>query len=163
MKMRLLCTGGEVSINAGFLARWADVMGNVGMKFGSGVIVEFETQLFRRLFVISDPVSLIKGDGIKATLIGTGYFEVSNPPKGVVIADLKQHLTDVEIKGRNAKKADVKITVCDKLNQPYYTIEKYNVSYDGFMTSEYRARGELIATETRHKITDKKTVVTGRI
>lgn len=154
MKMRLFCTGGEVSLNAGFLARWVDVMENVGVTFGSGVWMEFETQLFRRLFVISDPVSLIKGDGIKATLFRTDYFEVSNPPKTVVIADLKHHLTDVEIEGRNARKADVKITVCDKLNQPYYTIEKYNVTYKGFITSDYRARGELLATKTRHKIID---------
>jgi hypothetical protein len=159
MKIRLLCTGGEVSLNAGLLARWADVMGDIGIKFGSGIMMEFETQLFRRLFVISDPVSLIKGDGIKATLIGTDYFEVSNPPKSVVIADLKHHLTDVEIEGRNSKKADVKITVCDKLNQPYYIIEKYNVSYEGFMTSDYRVRGELVATKTRHKVPDRSKMV----
>lgn len=161
MKMRLLCTGGEVSLNAGFLTRWVDAMGNAGIKFGSGVLMEFETQLFRRVFVISDPASPIKGDGIKATLIGTDYFEVSNPPKSVVIADLKHHLTDVEIEARNSKKADIKITVCDKLNQPYYIIEKYNVSYEGFITKDYRARGELIATKTFHKVPDRIKMVPG--
>ncbi|MGD8835343.1 MAG: hypothetical protein PVJ19_10395 [Desulfobacteraceae bacterium] len=159
MKMRLLCTGGEVSLNAGSFASWADVMGSVGMKFGSGVLLEFETQLFRRLFVISDPVSLIKGVGIKATLIGMDYFEVSNPPKSVVIADLNHHLADVEIEGRNMNRADVKITVCDKLNQPYYIIEKYNVSYEGFMTSDYSARGDLNATKTFHKVPDRRIMV----
>jgi xylose isomerase len=73
-----------------------------------------------------------------------------------VIADLKHHLADVEIEGRNLNKADVKITICDKLNQPYYIIEKYNVSYEGFITSDYRARGELIATKTFHKVPYQK-------
>lgn len=51
----------------------------------------------------NNPVSLIKGAGISATLIGMDYFEVSDPPKNVVLADLKHH------------PADVKITICDKL------------------------------------------------
>lgn len=157
--MRLLCTGGEVSLNAGDLARWADVIGNLGIKFSSGIMMEFETKLFRRIFVISDPVSLIKGAGISATLIGMDYFEVSDPPKNVVLADLKHHLADVEIEGRNFSKADVKIAICDKLNQPYYTIEKYNVPYEGLMTSNYSVRGELIATKTFHKIREKTTGV----
>lgn len=155
--MRLLCTGGEVSLDAGDLARWADVLGNLGIKFSSGIMMEFETKLFRRIFVISDPVSIIKGAGISATLIGMDYFEVSDPPKNVVLADLKHHLADVEIEGRNFSKADVKITICDKLNQPYYTIEKYNVPYEGFMTSDYNVRGELLAAKTFHKIREKIT------
>lgn len=153
MKMRLLfCTGGEVSLSAGNLAVWADVIGNLGMKFGSGIMLEFETKLFRRIFIISDPVSLIKGAGISATLIGMEYFEVSDPPKNVVLADLNHHMADVEIEGRNFSKADVKITICDKLNQPYYTIEKYNVPYEGFMIKDYSVRGELLAAKTFHKI-----------
>jgi hypothetical protein len=68
-------------------------------------------------------------------------------------------LADVEIEGRNMNRADVKITVCDKLNQPYYIIEKYNVSYEGFMTSDYSARGDLNATKTFHKVPDRRIMV----
>jgi hypothetical protein len=152
MKMRLLCTSGGVSLSPGDFADWADVFGSISLKFASGVLIEFETHLFRRLFVISDPIEINKDSGIKATLIGMDSFEVSNPPKSVVIAELSRHLADVEIKSRDFSMADVKLTICDKLNQPHYTIEKYNVPYKGFMTDDFNVRGELIAAKIFHKI-----------
>lgn len=79
-------------------------------------------------------------------------FEVSDPPKDVIVADLNGSLTDVKVEGRNGRMADLKITICDKMNQPNYKIEKYNIPYKGIMTSEFEVRGNLVLTQTFHKI-----------
>jgi hypothetical protein len=152
----MLCKGGSVSYNPGDLARWgwAGVIGSIGFKFATGIIMEFETHVFRRLCLISDPVSLTRGSGISATLIGMDYFQVNDPPKGFKFADIDHNLTDVEITSRNRKLADIKITICDQLNQPQYEIVKFNVPYDGHMTGDFNARGKLLAKKTYYKINE---------
>ncbi len=154
MKIRLVCTGGGLSFSPGKIPhlKWADGIVSLGFKFATGIMIEFKTVLFQRLLVISDPVSLTRGSGIVATLMGMEYFEVSDPPKNLNFVDIDRTLTDVEIEGRNHNLADIKITICDKLNQPLYKIEKYNVPYKGMMNGDFNVRGELIAKRTRLKV-----------
>lgn len=125
------------------------------MKLASGIILMAKTKMFERIFVISDPVEIHKmNTGFRATMMMMDDFEVSDPPKNVVIANMDRNLADIEVESRTASVADVKITICDELNQPYYTIEKYNVPYEGFITSEFGIRGDLKAVKTSYMIID---------
>lgn len=53
---------------------------------------------------------------------------------------------------RNFSQADIKITICDQLNQPQYVIEKFNVPYDGYMTGDFNVRGELLPKKTYYTV-----------
>lgn len=153
MKLNMFCVGADASIDGSLFRKYFKMLGNIGVKFTTGVIIEFELTMFRRIFVISDPVETNRmNSGFRATMIAMTDFEVSDPPKDIIVADLNGSLADVKVEGRTATMADVKITICDKMNQPIYKIEKYNVPYKGIMTSEFEVRGNLVLTQTFHKI-----------
>jgi hypothetical protein len=149
----MFCVGADASIDGSLFRKYFKMLGNIGVKFTTGVIIEFELTMFRRIFVISNPVEINRmGSGFRTTMIAMKDFEVSDPPKDIIVADLNGNLADVKMEGRNGSLADVKITICDKMNQPTYKIEKYNVPYKGIMTSEFEMRGNLVLTQTFHKI-----------
>lgn len=153
MKLSMYCVGADASIDGSFFRKFLKAFGNIGVKLTTGVIIEFELTMFRRIFVISDPMEINRRDsGFRATMIAMNDFEVSDPPKNIVIADLNGNLADVSVVGRNSKVADIKITVCDKMNQPSYEIEKYNVPYQGVMSSEFEVRGNLVLSQTYYKV-----------
>jgi hypothetical protein len=153
MKLNMFCVGADASADGSFIKKYVKAFGNLGIKITSGVIIEFELTMFRRIFVISNPLEINRmNSGFRATMISMTDFEVSDPPKNIVNADLNGNLADVKIANRNSQMADVRITICDKMNQPNYTIQKFNVPYNGIMTSEFEVRGNLVLTQTFHRI-----------
>ncbi len=153
MKLNMFCVGADASIDGAFFKKYLKSFGSVGFKITTGVIIEFELTMFRRIFVISNPMEINRmNDGFRTTMIAMPDFEVSDPPKDIIVADLNGNLADVKVEARNGSLADVKITICDKMNQPTYKIEKYNVPYKGIMTSEFEMRGNLILTQTYYKV-----------
>lgn len=158
MILSLHCVGADASVDGSLFSYFHKAFGSVGIKASTGVVLEFETAMFRRFFAISDPVEINREDsGLRVSMMMMKDFVVSDPPKGVVIADLNGKLADVHVINRNARLADVEISICDKLDQPNFTIEKYNVPYQGILSSEFEVRGKLVATQTFHKISDKNT------
>jgi hypothetical protein len=129
------------------------IFGNIGIQLTSGVIIEFDMTMSRRIFVISKPWEINRmNNGFRTTAICMKNVKVSRPPKNIIIADLDGNLADVKVVNRNSAVADVRITVCDKMNQPNYTIERYNVPYKGIISSEFEVRGNMVLTKTYYKI-----------
>jgi hypothetical protein len=152
MKLSMYCVGADASASG---ASHLKIFGNIGIQLTSGVIIEFDMTMSRQIFVISKPLEINRmNNGFRATAISMKNFEVSWPPKNITIADLNSNLADVKVVNRNSAVADVRITVCDKMNQPNYTIERYNVPYKGIMSSEFEVRGNMVLTKTYyHKST----------
>jgi hypothetical protein len=110
MKLKLYCVGVDAPLSGSFYKSWLDVMGSIGMKLTSGIILIVKTKMFERTFVVSDPMAINRKDtGFRATMMMMKDFEVSDPPKNVLIANMNGNLADVEVIGRTAKLDDVKI------------------------------------------------------
>ena len=153
MKFKMYCVGLDFSIDGSVFNKISKSFGSIGVKLAAGLYAEFQTTMFRRIFVISNPTEVSRMEsGLRASMMMMQDVEVSDPPKSFGFVDINNNLTDLELINRNGRVVDVKFTICDQLNQPQYTIEKFNVPYEGVMTSEFNIRGELQAVGTFYKV-----------
>lgn len=60
MKLKLYCVGADASLSGSMYKSWLEILGSIGMKLASGIILIAKTKMFERIFVISDPIEINK-------------------------------------------------------------------------------------------------------
>jgi len=122
--------------------------GSFGVTIANGVLILIRQGLITRTFVISKPVSFGKDGVFGGALLGTEWFKVKDPEKGILIADFNNKLADLTLSS-GVSKVDVSLKIYDENNQPWYSMERVDVDVEGgASTTGFKLRGNIKQSKT---------------
>ncbi len=117
----------------------------IGLSAFNGLHIKFKQGPIIRQFVMHKPVSLNKDGTFGVSLLGTKWFKVRDPDRGVMIKEFHGKTAQIEVSpAYGFSNVDIKLTIFDDQDQPWYTIEKINIPSNGYATTGFRLRAKLI-------------------
>lgn len=127
---------------------------SAGLKLANianGLLLGFRVSSLEYYFALTDSFSIGSG-AFGFALLGTDWFKVKNSTKKISIREFHEKKAQIEISGAYGYgKIDVKFSIFDKNNQPFYSIEKINIPSRGFCLGGLKIREKIALSKIKYR------------